>query len=898
VQRSLNYMIVLLTAVALFAIAPVGDAMASPPTATSLFGTPTGGPDAPVQWLQNTVQGSNAPGGGTESFLGTYGIYNNNASGSIQAGLQMVLSWYSYAMLVIGSFLLLYYLVRIIAETAHTGRPGGRANQLWAPIRTVLAIGLLVPLSTGLNSGQMIVLNLASEGSQLASNTWSQFVSAMAGNIAAGANAALSSPTSAALETQAVYNYFLLAVCVKAANQLLTDSGDSAWAGKFGLPPTYWQVQGYTTSMFPSGTVTTYGNKWSQAACGQVESENPVAIANPTGANLGTGGSKLNNDMSSTAASLSSDITKAINTAWNSDVTGSGAMGPGPMSAAVDAYVTAVLAGNPAPISSTLPVLAGIVQTYNQDLTSGVTAAVTAATPAINDALVDDAAALGWLSAGSMYMTIARLQSTISEALMYAPTVVGPNMDQLFAGTMGVPVSASQYGMTFDSQARAPPTENQWQAPYEKRLIGIVGTASNLITNQGTTPTTFTLESGQIAASNGPEAATGGLLGIVDKIFAAVQTSGVVSPAVATGELPWIGNVVPTGGFPISDLAVLGANLMKMGAALYVAGAAGGIFSSGVSMIAFAFGTMLFAPGIALAYVLPLLPFIHFLFAVFGWLLALVEAVIEIPIFALAHLDPEGEGVFPQVTRSGYMLLLQLILRPLLICIGLIISILLMNGMVDFLNLVFNATVFGVQTTSKVGIFSEVIYTVIYAGTAYSICNACFKAVDYVPNHALRWIGASGDTHDSSQHAGYATAAAMGTASAAQTMAQVGPQLSASLQRGVAGAAAGGAGGLTGAATSSAGGNVGAAGGGAGSAASAAASASNLAASAAQSSGDVTGRNFNIREGLGAAALTGGSVGGAVGDGLQAAGSNAPLQQPEQEQPNKPSQRDPTSFIT
>ena len=117
-QRFLTYMVVLLTASALFALAPVGDAMAtSTPTAASLFG---GGPDAATQWLENTVQGSNAPAADSETFLGTYGIFNNNAGGSIQAGLQMVLSWYSYGMLVIGSFLLLYYLVRIIAETAHT----------------------------------------------------------------------------------------------------------------------------------------------------------------------------------------------------------------------------------------------------------------------------------------------------------------------------------------------------------------------------------------------------------------------------------------------------------------------------------------------------------------------------------------------------------------------------------------------------------------------------------------------------------------------------------------------------------------------------------------------------------------------------------------------------------
>lgn len=845
-QRFLTYMVVLLMASALFALAPVGDAMAtSTPTASSLFG---GGPDAATQWLENTVQGSNAPSGGSETFLSTYGIFNNNAGGSIQAGLQMVLSWYSYGMLVIGSFLLLYYLVRIIAETAHTGRPGGRANQLWAPIRTVLAIGLLVPLSTGLNSGQFIVVNLASEGSQLASNTWAQFVSAMAGSIATGVNGALSAPASAALETQAVYSFFLTQVCMNAANKILAQTPMGEVESLFGLASSYYEVVPNTKTMSPSGEIVMYGDEWNEAVCGQMSFETPVALTPTTG----TGGSTLNTNLSTAAFGLSNSITTAINNAWDTDVAGA-------TTAPVNNFVDAVLAGKAVPLASTQATLATIVQNYNKALTSSVTGVVAAAAPAINDALTYDATNLGWLSAGSMYMAIARLQSTISEALMYAPSVKAPDMSQLYSATQGTPAAVPDAKPNMNMMTASV----TYHAPFEDKLIGVMGAASNLLTVQGSTPTPFTLASGQVAAASGPEAHTGGLLGLIGSLFDGISNSGVVTPAIASGELPWLGNVIPTGGFPISDLAVLGANLMKMGAALYAVGIASGAsffgFSggSGLSMVGFMFGTLLFAPGIALAYILPLMPFIHFLFAVFGWLLAFVEAVIEVPIFALAHLDPEGEGVFPQATRSGYMLLLQLILRPLLICIGLIISILLMNGMVDFLNLVFNATVFGVQSSSKVGTFSELIYTVIYAATAYAICNACFKAIDYVPNHALRWIGGQGDMHDSGQHAHGVGSTAMATASVAQSMSQIGQQFAAGVGNAQRALKAGAGGGLAGAMGDG--------------------------ADASQMGTDSAGNKFNLSEGVSRmaggvteAGLAGGSVGGAVGDALQALGSATP----------------------
>ncbi len=85
-------------------------------------------------------------------------------------------------------------------ETAHSGRVmGERGNQIWAPIRLVFAIGLLVPVGggpagcngggAGLNTGQLLVVTIAQWGSGLASNVWSGpngFLQAMTQNITYG----------------------------------------------------------------------------------------------------------------------------------------------------------------------------------------------------------------------------------------------------------------------------------------------------------------------------------------------------------------------------------------------------------------------------------------------------------------------------------------------------------------------------------------------------------------------------------------------------------------------------------------------------------------------------------------------------------------------------------------
>ncbi|MBI3420233.1 MAG: hypothetical protein HY053_08890, partial [Proteobacteria bacterium] len=100
----------------------------------------------------------------------TRGVENTDST-SVQTALRKMMGFFSNAMLVIASLILLYHLIVMVAETAHTGTVGGKeTNQLWAPIRLVIAIGLLVPIGgtaeepTGLNSGQYVILQVAKWG--------------------------------------------------------------------------------------------------------------------------------------------------------------------------------------------------------------------------------------------------------------------------------------------------------------------------------------------------------------------------------------------------------------------------------------------------------------------------------------------------------------------------------------------------------------------------------------------------------------------------------------------------------------------------------------------------------------------------------------------------------------
>ena len=85
----------------------------------------------------------------------------------------ILFQFYSFGLLLIATLIFLYHLVVIVAETAVTGSPfGQRFQNVWVPIRLVMALGLLVPINFGLNSAQYITLYSAKLGSSVATNAW------------------------------------------------------------------------------------------------------------------------------------------------------------------------------------------------------------------------------------------------------------------------------------------------------------------------------------------------------------------------------------------------------------------------------------------------------------------------------------------------------------------------------------------------------------------------------------------------------------------------------------------------------------------------------------------------------------------------------------------------------
>ena len=73
--------------------------------------------------------------------------------------MQNMLGFYSWGVFLIGVLILCYYAVTIVSETILSGTPfGKRFNHVWAPLRLVVALGLLLPMNYNLNASQWITL--------------------------------------------------------------------------------------------------------------------------------------------------------------------------------------------------------------------------------------------------------------------------------------------------------------------------------------------------------------------------------------------------------------------------------------------------------------------------------------------------------------------------------------------------------------------------------------------------------------------------------------------------------------------------------------------------------------------------------------------------------------------
>lgn len=731
-------------AVLIAAYALLGEAQASSPA--SFFSTPDANvPTDVVLIFLEQVFGAN---------LSVFGAASQPLGTPVYTGLHALLSFYSLATMTIAVVIVLYYIVTVIGEAAKTGTPfGQRFNSLWAPIRLVIALGLLVPLGSGLNTAQYLTLYAAKMGSGLATTAWTIFVDELT-----SATSIVSKPdgesTSALVE-----RIFLNEVCAASYNQI--NGADSinilqVTGRRESVTPNFASPSAMITAAEDAGQDSVILS-WSRAdagesatdyACGKISvsltefdvysnGTNVVAADEKWWWSIPWAGQDMEDKLGKAHQDVKISYLKEIKRISEKLY---------PAGEALAAYNISINPASGFGDASTLDFIPDLLSETAQESQDNINVSIEATytdiaqSSYVDSSSYDEMKTRGWGAAGLWYGTM----GTINKKYMDALASAVPTLDVLFEaaevrenerGVLGRLFGVSRYDMRRGATREIEQTISYASDEFAGYVVEI---------DVGTSPLY-----GNAQFEQADEAGSSSWL-----------AKGLI--AMLGGRQLYLMKNEPDLD-PMARLAAAGHAMVKrslifagLGTAFGLGGAVAGVVpdprvqfvgeaAGAVSAFLFVFAGIALTAGIFLAYILPIIPFVYFAFAVMGWILEIFEAIVAMPLWALAHLRIEGDGMPGAAALGGYQLLLMILLRPALIVLGLIGGYVIFGAAAYYFGTLFNAATAITQSdiaSTSIGAIGIFVYTIIYTFLIYNIALMCFKMVDDVPKGILRWMGA------------------------------------------------------------------------------------------------------------------------------------------------------------
>lgn len=125
-----------------------------------------------------------------------------------------------------------------------------------------------------------------------------------------------------------------------------------------------------------------------------------------------------------------------------------------------------------------------------------------------------------------------------------------------------------------------------------------------------------------------------------------------------------------------------------------------------------------------------------------GYFLTVVEAVVGINLWALAHVRMDGEGLSGEAGQRGWLLLVTIAFTPILMIIGFIAGMIIFRISDGLISPGFFYAVEGVVGGDLTfGFVAIVGYVVLLAGVYVVLLERSFSLITEFPTRVLRWIG-------------------------------------------------------------------------------------------------------------------------------------------------------------
>lgn len=640
-------------------------------------------------------------------------------------------------LLAFGAALLSWHTLMGIVNTAHEGKiMGQRWHQIWAPIRVVTGVTLLAPIK-GYCLIQMIAIVLLVSGYNMANGMWSTYIS----HVIEGKSIANASTPGFNIGVKTAQNFLQSEVCWQTANTLVKNASrfSSDSDGRGSLSPALPSTTGTPIQIVnpnANSAITLDG------FVAPSDPSNPDYIETGAGWDYGVGCGKLeivslkdstNNGSARAAGQI--EAFQAFDTRKN---------------VALTKLVTSVrqsglvenISSSVIPCSGTSCKKPDIAQTqaqwskvvaageqFNSDINTAGSALIKTLNQSGTTKFVQLSKDLGWASAGALNFSLVKLMTTGSSYILGSQPSFSPP-------------KTNEFGREDSNNRKI----------VEASLLKITNIIDKDPNYRVNNPS-----DGRIQQADGGE---GALHEIARKM-----TDGIVMKGVQTLSLDTVN--------PMSDIQGFGSRILmgaeggllvwatasgaaEAGAGSIITNTFGGAFAKGflgglASLIAPVLISM-FIFGIVETYILPMVPYFIWMYAVISCATLAVEIVIAAPLAAFLHIKADGQELINQEQRTIWVMMFNALMRPSLLLFGLVTSNILFGIMASYVNQTVGIAMLASQGGSFIGLVGIIAMLGMVVYLHYQLATRCMELVHLVPSTVSRILGADEQDRGEKNH--------------------------------------------------------------------------------------------------------------------------------------------------
>ncbi len=629
--------------------------------------------------------------------------------------LTVALGYFNVGCLIVATILACYLLYSLVADTANDGEAFGRGSSAkYTLLRVVTGAILSLPIKSGLSLVQILVVQIAVWGSGFGDTLWTR----VAGTQLTGMYGTLfqPSPQSGDFVLRGKLADILLGrlyghVCAQALQQYATNVSGNTNAASVRSKTTddsgFLGMSSSKSTTYHFADANGYFRK-SNNLCGAVVYEYAKLSTNLTNSN----------DRSTIQLLLDlaeQQSQRSFQAAINS------------LDGAASGIASIITSGSRDDEAIQARIKQAITSAYNT-ANSSLTGSNNAQLDQALRNYLTNATDNGWLSAAlwQRSMSLVQVKLLVASAGMSGSIRVVP------------PANINTYIPYFGHSAYAP------LAAEAQRNLSYVASFGGYIANQGSGSVAGVTSDNPTAQADPPNLFAKGLAAIYSGILSLISQPESTTWKDPVLEVQAIGQTIANFGVGATAAGV-GFDMLDWALGKFKISDDGALRSGiqGFAGFTYFLALILFAAAFMLIGLVPFVVIVHFLMSTFNWFLVVAEAMIAVPIWLLTKFMPARSDNFVGNSGQGYMFFLGILLRPPLIVIGLLVSLLLMRVGIDITNIFFRGALAmlspdGTIAYAMVGTAGLFVYAVVL----FSIVTLSAGQISALPETVLSWIGA------------------------------------------------------------------------------------------------------------------------------------------------------------